>query len=36
MKEVNDEKKLAKVAPTEATVTKWIEAAKTMEPELTY
>lgn len=36
MKEVNDEKNLAKVAPTEATVTKWVEAAKTMDPKLTY
>jgi len=36
MKEVNTEKKLAKTAPTEATITKWIEAAKTMEPKLTY
>ena len=36
MKEVNDVKKLAKVAPSAATVTKWVEAAKTMKPKLTY
>ena len=36
MEEVNTEKKLAKVAPTEATITKWIDAAKTMDPKLTY
>ena len=36
MKAVNDEKHLAKVAPTESTVTKWVEAAKTMDPKLTY
>lgn len=36
MLEVNTEKKLAKTSPTEATITKWIEAAKTMDPKLTY
>ena len=36
MAEVNTEKKLAKVSPPEATIEKWIETAKTMEPKLTY
>ncbi len=36
MKEVNDEKKLAKVAPSETVVTKWVEAAKGMAPKLSY
>lgn len=36
MKTVNDEKNLARVSPPAATVTKWVEAAKTMDPKLTY
>lgn len=36
MKEVNDAKKLCKVAPSEAVVTKWVEAAKSLKPVLTY
>lgn len=36
MKAVNDEKKLARVAPPAATVAKWVEVAKTMEPKLSY
>ena len=36
MKEVNDEKNLAKTSPAEATVEKFIAAAKTMDPKLTY
>lgn len=36
MAEVNDEKKLARVSPPETTITGWIEAAKGMDPKLTY
>jgi len=36
MEKVNGEKKLSRTSPAEATVIKWIEAAKTMEPKLTY
>lgn len=36
MAEVNDEKKLARVSPPQATIEQWVEAAKTMEPKLTY
>ena len=36
MKEVNDEKKLARTSPPEATVSKWVEGAKSMDPRLTY
>ncbi len=36
MKEVNDEKKLAKTSPSESVVAKWVEAAKTMDPKLSY
>ncbi len=36
MKEVNDEKKLARTSPPEATVTKWVEDAKSMDPKMTY
>ena len=36
MKEVNDEKKLAKTSPSETVVAKWVEAAKKMTPKLTY
>lgn len=34
--EVNEVKKLARSTPPEATVVKWIEAAKTMEPKISY
>ncbi len=36
MEEVNSEKNLARVSPPAATVTKWVEAAKTMEPKISY
>ncbi len=36
MKTVNDEKKLARTSPPAATVTKWVEAAKEMDPRITY
>ena len=36
MEKVNGEKNLSRTSPAEATVIKWIEAAKTMEPKLTY
>ena len=36
MKEVNDVKKLSKTSPSEKTITKWVEAAKKMQPKLTY
>lgn len=36
MKTVNDEKNLARTSPAAATVAKWVEAAKTMDPKLTY
>lgn len=36
MEKVNSEKKLARTSPPEATVTKWIEAAKKMDPKMTY
>ena len=36
MEKVNGEKKLARTSPPEATVTKWIEAAKKMDPKMTY
>ena len=36
MEKVNNEKKLARTSPVEATVTKWIEAAKKMDPKMTY
>ena len=36
MKEVNDEKNLAKTSPAESLVTDWIEQAKTMEPLITH
>ena len=34
--EVNAVKKLARISPPEATVEKWIEAAKTMAPTITH
>ncbi len=36
MEKVNNEKKLARTSPPEATVTKWIDAAKKMDPKMTY
>ncbi len=36
MLEVNEAKKLAKTSPPTATVTKWIDAAKGMDPKITY
>ena len=36
MEKVNDEKKLARVAPAAASVAKWVEAAKGMEPRITH
>ena len=36
MEKVNNEKKLARTSPPEATVTKWIDAAKSMDPKITY
>lgn len=36
MAEVNAEKKAVRSVPTEATVTKWIEQAKTMEPRISH
>ena len=36
MAEVNEEKKLCKVPPTEAEVAKWVEEAKGMEPLITH
>ncbi|MCP5059089.1 MAG: DUF4332 domain-containing protein [bacterium] len=36
IKEINDEKKLAKATPSLAHVTEWIEKAKTMEPVITH
>ena len=36
MEKVNGEKKLARTSPPEATVIKWIEAAKKMDPKMTY
>ncbi len=36
MLEVNGEKKLAKVAPPEATIEQWIQAAKGLAPKLSY
>jgi predicted flap endonuclease-1-like 5' DNA nuclease len=36
MKTVNDEKKLARVSPPGATVSKWVAAAKDMDPIITY
>ncbi len=36
MKTVNEEKHLARTSPPAATVTKWVEAAKGMDPRITY
>jgi predicted flap endonuclease-1-like 5' DNA nuclease len=36
MASVNAEKGLARVSPPAATVTKWVEAAKSMSPRITY
>lgn len=36
MAEVNAEKKLVRSVPTEVTVTKWIEQAKTLEPRVSH
>ena len=36
MEKVNNEKKLARTSPPEVTVTKWIDAAKKMDPKMTY
>jgi len=36
MAEVNSEKNLTRVSPPETTINTWIEAAKNMEPKLTY
>jgi predicted flap endonuclease-1-like 5' DNA nuclease len=36
MAEVNAEKKLVRAVPTEASVTKWVEQAKEMEPRITH
>lgn len=36
MKEVNEEKKLVRQVPGEASVVKWVEQAKTLEPMMTY
>ena len=36
METVNNEKKLARVSPPAATVAKWVAAAKTMDPKITY
>jgi len=36
METVNNVKKLARVAPPAATVAKWVAAAKTMDPKITY
>lgn len=36
MKEINDQKKLARTAPAETVIRGWIEAAKKMEPKITH
>jgi len=36
MKEINDAKKLCRVAPSEKTVTGWVEQAKKTEPSISY
>ena len=36
MKEVNDAKKLCRSAPSEKSVTKWVEQAKKTEPAISY
>ena len=36
MKEINDSKKLTRMVPSEATVAKWIEQAKQLDPVITH
>jgi predicted flap endonuclease-1-like 5' DNA nuclease len=36
MKEINDEKNLAKTSPAPSVVEGWIEQAKTLDPKITY
>ncbi|MDX2475637.1 MAG: DUF4332 domain-containing protein [Candidatus Krumholzibacteria bacterium] len=36
MKTLNDEKKLARTSPPSATVSKWVAAAKELDPRITY
>jgi len=36
MEEVNNEKKLARTSPPAATVSKWVDDAKAMDPKITY
>ena len=36
MEKVNEEKHLAKTSPASATVTGWVEQAKTMDPKITH
>ncbi len=36
MKEVNEEKKLVRLTPSESSVEKWVEQAKSLPPVLTY
>lgn len=36
MEKVNEEKHLAKASPAPATVTAWVEQAKTMDPKITH
>ena len=36
MKEVNEEKKLTRTVPSETTVTKWVDQAKTLDPLITH
>lgn len=36
MKEVNEQKKLTRVVPSETQVAKWVEQAKAMEPRITH
>jgi predicted flap endonuclease-1-like 5' DNA nuclease len=36
MKQVNDQKNLARVSPPPATVEKWVNEAQTMSPKITY
>ena len=36
MAEVNEAKKLARTSPPEKTIQGWIDAAKTMDPKISY
>ncbi len=36
MNEINDQKKLTRAVPSATVVKKWVEAAKTTEPKITY